>query len=308
MRKFVALAAIMAALVTMLVSMSNAASFGGVSDGYGTTSAPQSDRSGSGAQGQAAPPIHQGVNRPNPESGVTAKPNPPILDPEEVEDLEQDPELSRKAEELKIAKNQLAKAEATGDEDGVDTWGPVVEGQTEVIRERIVSVTHKPVTSRDVIPVLRGLGLWGPTSKWAKTDVALAYATGRLAGYHKGAIASDEQGQFPARRQELAAVANRVAGEGTRALDSHSTWDRSEHAGFLAAIGNGYLWLRILSIVVGILLLSRLIGWLTRNRCYNNGSSGIGSNQPVWGNRGCAPAMNSGNLSAAAERCSLGRN
>ena len=177
-----------------------------------------------------------------------------------------DPELGRMSEELEIAEGQLAGAQASGDQGGVQTWGPVVDERTEVVRERIISVTHKPVRARDVIPVLKGLGLWGPTSEWAKADVSEAYATGRMFGIHKGAIAADEQGQRPATRQELAAVSNRVAREGVRNLGTHSQWDQQQHQALWQAIQDNRMWRWIIPACIAALLLFLLFSRFIRRR------------------------------------------
>lgn len=235
----------------------------------------------------------------------------PPADPTPATDLAsreaaQDPDLARKAEELKIAESQLSNAQNSGDQARINMWQPVVIERTETVRERITTVTHKPVTSQDVIPVLRELGLWGPTSKWAKGDVSLAYAKGRLVGYHKGATADEEQGQRPATRQELATVGNRVAREGAIALGQHALSDQQQFMSIWSAIDNSRMWIWIALGIIGALLLLWLLGRLAHRDCQNGG---IGVNQPVWANRGVnTQGVNNRNLSAAGETCCLGRN
>jgi len=276
MKKLMLLAAVMAALV-MLASASIAATYGGASDQDGNVAAPQSDA----ASAPAAPQ-------------QSAAPQAP------------DPELVRQSQELKVAQGQLEQAQREGDQAGVNTWRPIVEHQTEVVRERVVSVMHVPITRGDLIPVLRKMGLWGPTSGWAKGEVATAYAKGRMVGDHDGATAADEQGRRPATRQELATVGNRIAKEDSDAMTAHANWDGQEHQELWAAIRNNQMWRWIIPACLAALLLLLLLAIICRWRRRGN-NNGLG-NQAGWAQQGNGATASALNLSAAGETRSLGRN
>jgi hypothetical protein len=228
------------------------------------------------------PAFGQGYSRATIQVGET-------IPPSQMATVAQDPELKRLSQELEIVQAQLAQAEKSGDSSTVKYLQPQIIAHTERIRDRIVSVTHVPVNIEDVIPVLRRLGLWGPTSGWAKGQVSEAYRNGRLFGYHKGATADEEQGQRPATRQELAAVGNRVAEEGARNLDYHATREVQEHQSLWGAIHGIQMWMWIipLCLLLALLLygLYRLSPWSRRRRCPDDG--GDESRDPVgWAQRG----------------------
>ena len=251
MRKVMLLAAILAVFVTMLVSTSWAEV---------KISPVISDPSGA----PAVTPIHQGANRPDPESG--APDGLPALAPVvvAVNAAEKDPQLQRQLEEYCVLKHQAEQAEYEGDVIAAGNSQQCITHQVGVIQQTLTRYYPKPLTTRQVKALLDQPELWGKTQLWAQAIVAQAYGEGIAFGFHKGATAADEPGQKPATRQEAIAFATRAkhqaVTESTRVAqgivnDHAGSTDAHGIGGLLEKVDANRLWLWLLSGVVAAILL-----------------------------------------------------
>lgn len=190
--------------------------------------------------------------------------------------------LSPKVKAHTIIKKEIVKAKADGDTRRL----AALESEQSRLQGEINRLAGRKVTEAEIVELATKMGYFGAPDKWAQKDVDMAVSSGKMVGRGPDRNASENAWKQPAKREELAIVANRLDAEAQQKVLRHNYADDAHPAiqNRLTAVEGRVTqvesWqttamdiLKWAGIVIGailaLLLLIALLRWIFRPR--NNG-------------------------------------
>jgi hypothetical protein len=104
--------------------------------------------------------------------------------------------------------------------------------QSELSRQQseINKLAGRKVSEAEIVELATKMGYYGPPDAWAQKDVDKAVSSGRMVGREPGRNASEDAWKAPAKREEVAIVANRLAEEAKIGVANHNNDDTAHPA------------------------------------------------------------------------------